>query len=160
MATTNNSKLGKTLSNTTSATSNYANLTASNLTVSPAWTTASTYSNIFYNPELDITSLNCNFLLFVAKYFTEEEIEKLLSDISERANSINENISDTFGRCVRVLVRARHFSEDFLMKYYESLSREDILALHTPDVSSGTYAQLALLLANDDSKSGNREYNN
>ena len=92
------------------------------------------------------------FLAYIGKYLSEDEIDTMLSNIKHRASYLNEDVSLGLKGYIKNLVSTRHFSEDFLVKYYDYLSREDILIMHASEIATNTYPELALLLMADDKK--------
>lgn len=70
----------------------------------------------------------------------ELEVSELLDKVISRnkdKSSVRSVISWT--------VRNRHFSEEFLIRYSDYLNITDIMVMHSPDIQSGEYSQLALM---------------
>lgn len=77
-------------------------------------------------------------------FMTETEIDEMLTKITGRLNDAENMYS--LKSIISSMVRSRHFSEAFLMKYLSYISKDDIMAFHAGDVQSGEYSQLGLYL--------------
>lgn len=77
-------------------------------------------------------------------FMTETEIDEMLTKITDRLNNPENMYS--LKSIISSMVRSRHFSEAFLMKYLSYISKEDIMTFHAGDVQSGEYSQLGLYL--------------
>lgn len=64
-------------------------------------------------------------------------IDKLISREAE---------SEELKRILNSLITSRVFSEEFILKYFDYLSVEDIRVLHKPQICSGEYEKLTLLI--------------
>ena len=134
---------------TTSATT--ANTASSSLYYNNLASTVSTplsYAIGCYDADsaYDIMALN-----MLSRYLQEDELTDLLNKIIARSELIDED-KTTITAILSKLIKLRHFSEDFLMTFYSYLKKSDIYVLHTSDIVSGQYSQLALLLMNDETK--------
>lgn len=88
------------------------------------------YTTNLYSP----TAVICN-------YMGESEIIDLINKIFPRIK--NDPEKEQF---LRELVRERHFSEQFLIDYWDFLSKDIVLRNHRADIQSGDYSRLALML--------------
>lgn len=127
--------------NTTTATSSYlgSNITIGTTSSGLSWTTPS-YATVGY---MDATFNNDN-LPDLFSFLKEEEIEEIFDKIIERADGKDNNsiVRDS----ISAVIKKRHFSEDFLMKYFQYTSIEAIMKEHSADIKSQNYTQLALLI--------------
>lgn len=77
-------------------------------------------------------------------FMTETEIDEMLTKITDRLNNPENMYS--LKSIISTMVRSRHFSEAFLMKYLSYISKDDIMEFHAGEVQSGEYSQLGLYL--------------
>lgn len=105
-----------------------------------SWTTPS-YATIGY---MDAASINNDNLPGLFSFLKEEEIEEIFDKIIERADGKDNDsiVKDS----ISAIIKKRHFSEDFLMKYFQYTSIEVIMKEHSADIKSQNYTQLALLI--------------
>lgn len=123
------------IANTTTSTSTQNWITATNSGL------ASNYSYITTD-DLVYRSRIEDYLLTVIKFLGEKEVDSLLEVLLIRG--VNE-MSDIKG-VITYIIRHRHFSEDFLLKYFEHVTIEDIRVLHSADIASHDYPALALMI--------------
>lgn len=93
------------------------------------------YLSMYTNDAMDV----------MMAYLNEDELGMILDALSER------NLSDyKYSLVLKTFLLKRHFSEDFLMKYIPVEHIKDyaseIMENHSPDINTGQYAQIALLL--------------
>lgn len=75
-------------------------------------------------------------------YLKETEVENLLDTLIERAV----DDTNTVKQIISAVIRSRHFSEDFVLKYFDYVSLPDIRCHHASDINSHSYERLALLI--------------
>lgn len=75
-------------------------------------------------------------------YLKEPEIENLLDTLIERAV----DDQNTLKQIISSIIRSRHFSEEFILKYFDYVEIHDIRCHHASDINSHNYERLALLL--------------
>ena len=81
-----------------------------------------------------------NFL--IRTYLKEDELDSLLTTIKDRITE--ENDIESFRDLIRNLVYERHFSEEFLLKYIDYLTKQIVLIRHASEIKTGEYSQVAL----------------
>lgn len=145
------------MENNKNSTSGETDFTVSNLTNSWVTTASVPLSTISttVNPNNTIAAgvyydtdsvFRLSNLAFLVNFMTEEDIDKVLSTVSLRLKSAKDedNTSFKFKSAVSEIVRSRHFSEEFLMKYISYLSKNDVLRYHSGDIQSGEYNTVGL----------------
>lgn len=77
----------------------------------------------------------------ISEFLKEDEINDIL-------NALNSRCTDrSFVRdSVRTVVRNKHVSEEFLLNWYEYLSKDDIMKFHKSEIVSQEYANIAVLI--------------
>jgi hypothetical protein len=83
-----------------------------------------------------------SYLTTLLTYLGEAEISEILDKILTRGTD-NEREVKAF---IREVVRSRHFSEDFVLKYFEHVTTADIKVQHNSDILSHDYPALALAI--------------
>lgn len=79
-------------------------------------------------------------------YFSEKEIEIFLDRIIENLSKENLEFLE-FRFLIKNLIKKRHFSEDFLLKYFGYISENsDIYEMHKADLVTKKYNSLYLLM--------------
>lgn len=130
--------------------SNYSSLSTSLSTIS---TNANSQTYLYYgnSSHFQYEDENEKIISLLLDYLKEDELSELLDNIIERSDLLNKD-TEPIKSTIRRIVTHRHLSEEFILKYYEYLTKESILRLHTSDIASKQYANLALLLINDEEK--------
>lgn len=75
-------------------------------------------------------------------YLKEPEIENMLDILIERAVDDNNLLK----QIISSVIRSRHFSEEFILKYFDYVGLPDIRCHHASDINSHNYERLALLI--------------
>lgn len=97
-----------------------------------------TPSTVYYRMPADITVEDIEAEIY--KYLDEKLIQKMLDNVIENAPS------DKSKEIIRVAVRARHYSEKFLLKYANYVTNSDIMKNHEENIVSKEYPTIALLI--------------
>lgn len=117
-----------------------------------ASSTISTLANTVYvanpNPNISyISSYETTYettLRDILDYFTVDEVEKLIDNMIVR---MSENDFQLF---LETVLKSRHFSEEFIMKYIHLIPefriRNTLLNKHRAEILSGEYANVKLFL--------------
>lgn len=92
------------------------------------------FSNYYTTNLYSLTSILCN-------YMGESEIIDLINKLFPKIKNGSEK-----EQFLREIVRERHFSEQFLIDYWDFLSEDVVLRNHRADIQSGDYSRLALML--------------
>lgn len=120
---------------------NTATTTGSSITLGSGSTYGTLATGIYFNGDCYSSDSQLKGLI---SFMTETEIDEMLTKITDRLNDA-ENIY-SLKSIISSMVRSRHFSEAFLMKYLSYISKDDIMVFHAGDVQSGEYSQLGLYL--------------
>ena len=127
--------------------SNFINnwVTTASVPLSTISTTVNSNNTIATGVYYDTNSVfRLSNLAFLVNFMTEEDIDKVLSTVSLRLKSAKDENNPNFKNTVSEIVRSRHFSEEFLMKYISYLSKNDVLRYHSGDIQSGEYSTVGL----------------
>lgn len=127
-------------------TTNQPSYTTATVPQSSSTTISSNLNNVYgtyaYNTwEVNKTARMIDFI----KYFTEKELEEYIDKMIERETN-KEALTDIISE----IVNCRHFSEDFLCKYFEYIKRGSFYNWHNADIVSGDYARLKLLFVSEE----------
>lgn len=117
------------------------NTTTATLTLGSGSTYGTLSSGVYFTGDCYSSESQLKGLI---SFMTEIEIDEMLTKITDRLNNPENMYS--LKSIISPIVRSRHFSEAFLMKYLSYISKDDIMAFHAGDVQSGEYSQLGLYL--------------
>lgn len=120
---------------------NTATTAGSSITLGSGSTYGTLATGIYFNGDCYSSDSQLKGLI---SFMTESEIDEMLTKITGRLNDAENMYS--LKSIISSMVRSRHFSEAFLMKYLSYISKDDIMAFHAGDVQSGEYSQLGLYL--------------
>jgi restriction endonuclease Mrr len=101
---------------------------------SPSWIISNGTLNSF--SDIHLSDETRDILLETLK---EDELDEILEKVKSRSPELFETLIKDF-------VRNRHFTEPFLLKYVEYLSKDTIHRRHKEHLISGDYPTLSLLL--------------
>jgi len=110
--------------------SNICSIQATPQTLQSIWTTSNATDYSVYH----------NYIISYEKIFdalSEDELEPIIDTILER----DKHAGHYF---VVSLVKKRHFSEEFLLKYLKELTMEDMMEMHRSDILSKQYSSIVL----------------
>ena len=112
-----------------------------------SWATTNTNSGLGSNYSYITTDdliyrTQASYLTTLLTYLGEAEISEILDKIITRGTD-NEREVKAF---IREVIRNRHFSEDFVLKYFEYVTTADIKVQHNSDILSHDYPALALAI--------------
>lgn len=83
----------------------------------------------------------------IVSYLKEDEICELIEKLQLRG------IPEASLKCVlKTVIQDKHMSEKFLLDNYQYLTKEDIMIMHSSDIMSQSYADLALLMETSENK--------
>lgn len=136
------SYLDDSLASTASANSVYVTTTSPAISWSNAYNTNSL--NTGYSTSIDSSYFNSYFddkLQLLISVLKESEIEELFDKFIERNDD-----SDDIIKILKSVISQRHFSEDFLLKYYIYIDERTVKTQHSADIKSQEYSRLALLI--------------
>lgn len=79
---------------------------------------------------------------FLTSYLKEDEIYNMLTAIEGRI--IEEEDSGLFKDFIQIIVENKKFSEEFIMHFISYLTKKNILIMHSFEIKTGEYSQVAL----------------